>query len=88
MKASVWDDFGVEALGLSYVVANKTDHEIELETETVNRRKQLADHVLAMEDLDVEPDDLVSYYFWAEDIGPDGERRRVESDMFCRNSPL
>ena len=82
MKASVWDDFGVEALGLSYVVANKTDHEIELETETVNRRKQLADHVLAMEDLDVEPDDLVSYYFWAEDIGPDGERRRVESDMF------
>ena len=30
----------------------------------------------------MQPDDLVSYYFWAEDIGADGERRQVASDMF------
>ena len=82
MKATVWDDFGIEALGLSYVVAQKSGHEIELETQPTTKRKRLAEHILALEELDVEPDDLVSYYFWAEDIGPDGERRRVESDMF------
>src|SRR5204863_5576525 len=24
----------------------------------------------------------LSYYFWAEDVGPDGTRRRVSSDMY------
>ena len=28
------------------------------------------------------PDQLVTYYFWAEDIGPDGKPRRTDGDMF------
>ena len=38
--------------------------------------------MLDFEALKSEPDQLVSYFFWAEDIGPDGQPRRTESDMY------
>ena len=38
--------------------------------------------MLDFEAMKAVPDQLVSYYFWAEDIGPDGGVRRASSDMF------
>jgi hypothetical protein len=35
-----------------------------------------------LESLGVKPDNLMSYYLWAEDIGPDGKPRRTESDIY------
>ena len=35
-----------------------------------------------MESLGVEVDQLVSYFAWADDHGPDGKTRRTFSDMF------
>ncbi len=37
---------------------------------------------MEIEDFDVEPNSLISYYLWADDIGPDGSVRRNYSDMF------
>ena len=37
---------------------------------------------MELEQIDAEPDQLVSYHFWAEDTGPDGNVRRVSSDMY------
>src|SRR5690606_38938600 len=37
---------------------------------------------LAMEQLDASPDQLLLYYFWAEDFGPDGSERRVAGDLY------
>ncbi|MBM4024405.1 MAG: hypothetical protein FJ280_03235 [Planctomycetes bacterium] len=39
-------------------------------------------YLLALEDLGAEPDQLLTYYFWAEDMGPDGKPRRTASDMY------
>jgi len=39
-------------------------------------------YLLAMEGLKAEPDQLLTYYFWADDIGPDGKPRRTASDMY------
>ena len=44
--------------------------------------QQAVDHLLDFEALKAEPDQLVSYFIWAEDIGPDGKPRRTESDMY------
>jgi hypothetical protein len=41
-----------------------------------------AEYLLDFEALNAEPDQLVSYFIWAEDIGPDGKLRRTESDMY------
>ena len=35
-----------------------------------------------MEDLKAQPDQLLTYYFWADDIGPDGQPRRTASDIY------
>ena len=36
-------------------------------------------HLLGLETLGAKPDDLVSWFAWAEDIGPDGKVRRTVS---------
>ena len=38
--------------------------------------------IIAMEDLNAKPDELLSYNLWAEDIGPDGKVRRTLGDMY------
>ncbi len=39
-------------------------------------------YLLALEGLKAEPDQVLTYYFWAEDVGPDGKPRRTASDMY------
>ena len=39
-------------------------------------------YLLALEGLKAEPDQLLTYYFWADDIGPDGKPRRIASDIY------
>ncbi|MEZ6057089.1 MAG: DUF4175 family protein [Planctomycetaceae bacterium] len=38
--------------------------------------------LLSLEKMQVVPDDLLAYYFFATDIGPDGEARETLSDLF------
>lgn len=82
LQASVWDDFGVNRYGLSYSLPGAEPVSLELGQGAAAKEKKQLDHLLALESLSVKPDQLVSYYFWAEDIGPDGSLRRVLSDMF------
>ena len=35
-----------------------------------------------MEELNLKPDQLVTYYLWADDLGPDGQVRRTASDIY------
>ena len=37
---------------------------------------------LALEESDVKVDDLLSWYAWADDYGPGGQKRRSTSDLF------
>lgn len=46
-----------------------------------NRRLR-AEHLLDFEAMKAVPDQLVTYFFWAEDVGPDGKPRRTDGDMF------
>jgi len=39
-------------------------------------------YLLALEDLNAQPDQLLTYHFWADDTGPDGKTRRTSSDMY------
>ena len=41
-----------------------------------------AEHLLDFEALRAAPDQLVTYFFWGEDVGPDGQPRRTSGDMF------
>lgn len=81
-EAKASDDFGLKQYGLFYGLAGEDTNEIVLGENSEARKETVMTHILAMEDLEAEPDELVSYYFFAEDIGPDGKSRRTFSDMY------
>ena len=82
MSASVMDDFGVARTGLAWSIGGGEISELEIASDQSAKKKHVIDHLLELESLQTEPDQLVSWHFWAEDIGPDGQPRRTESDMF------
>lgn len=82
MSASVWDDFGIARTGLAWSIGGGEMRELELASDQSAKKKHVVDHLLELESLNAEPDQLVAWHFWAEDIGPNGDSRRTESDMF------
>jgi hypothetical protein len=82
VKATAWDDFGVKRFGLSYALSGKEPVDVVLGENAAARQKHDLAHVIRLEELKAQPDDLLSYHFWAEDFAPDGSLRRTESDMY------
>ena len=82
LKAKVWDDFGVRRVGLSYAMAGEEPKEVVLAEGVAGRERREVAHLVALEQLAARADQLLSYYFWAEDVGPDGAVRRTMGDMF------
>lgn len=81
LKWKAGDDYGVVRSGLSYALGGDEPKDIELPTEKPQKELSLA-HLIELESLAAKPDQLVSYFVWAEDIGPDGKPRRAMSDMY------
>ena len=79
---TVWDDFGVPLYGIGYSLAGGETTFVELGRDAAAREKRMFGHLLSLEGLGAKPDDLVSWFAWAEDIGPDGKVRRTTGDLF------
>ena len=81
-EGTVWDDFGVQAYGLAYTAGGGEIKLIELGEGIPANEKRTFKHLLRLEDLGAKPDELISWFVWTEDIGPDGEVRRTAGDMY------
>ena len=81
-QAEVWDDFGLKDYGLSYTLAGGPLQTLSLGSNAPARDKRQFAHLLSLEELQAQPDQLLSYFIWADDVGPDGRIRRSASDMF------
>ena len=81
-KGEAWDDFGLARYGMTINVAGRGEQDIELGRDTHADERREFSHVLKLEDVGVKPDELVSWYLWAEDTGPDGKMRRTASNMY------
>ncbi len=86
LEAKVSDDVGVEKAGAVIELAEATREmplplPLPLSGSAAGRKFEVKT-LLNLEPEKVEPTQLVSYYFWAEDKGPRGETRRAMSDMF------
>lgn len=82
VSATVWDDFGVERYGLTYELAGSPTIDIVLGENAAPRTRHELSYLIRLEELRAEPDQLLSYHFWAEDLGPDGLLRRTLGDMY------
>ena len=81
-RATAWDDFGVARYGVVYALAGEEPVEVVLGEKAAARERHELTHTMKLEDLEAEPDELLSYHWWAEDLDADGQPRRVESDMY------
>jgi len=82
LEAEVQDDYGLTGYGLSYRLAGTPNQNVTIPTSADTDSQPQIQYLLALEDLQAQPDQLLSYHFWAEDIGPDGQARRITSDMY------
>lgn len=81
-EGTVWDDFGAPAYGLGYTIAGQETKFVALGQAVPAKEKRAFNHLVHLEELGVKPDDLVSWYLWADDVGPDGKIRRTSTDMY------
>jgi len=79
---TVWDDFGVQSYGLAYVQGGGEIKFVELGQATSANERRPFTHTLRLEDLGAKPDELISWFAWADDVGPDGNVRRTLGDMY------
>ncbi|MBT4868404.1 MAG: hypothetical protein HON53_25120, partial [Planctomycetaceae bacterium] len=82
LEASTWDDFGVKQYGLIYGLAGQEPTTLVIGESVPGREHREIAHLLSFEQLGAKPDQLLSYYFFADDYGSDGKLRRTFSDMF------
>lgn len=82
VQATASDDFGLLKYGVGFGVAGEDPKFVELgETVRANEKRSFT-NMISMEKLGVDVDQVVSYFAWADDYGPDGEVRRTFSDMY------
>lgn len=82
LEATIWDDFGISEHGLVLALADREPKTVALGEKAAARKKHELAHLVALELENAQPDQLVSYYFFADDIGVSGKKRRTMSDMF------
>ncbi len=82
LEAEVSDDYGVTGYGVSYTLAGDLSRDVTLSPLPEPSDKQQIQHLLELEDLSAQPDQLLTYYFWADDVGPNGNVRRTSGDMY------
>jgi len=82
IEGEAWDDVQIERVGFAYQLGEE-EIEIVLSEEALSGEET---HELAtfidVEALKAVPRDLITYYFWAEDLDREGKIRRTTSDMF------
>jgi hypothetical protein len=82
LQAEASDDFGLLKYGIGFGVAGQEPQFMELgQTAPANAKKQFG-YLVSLEKLGVDVDQVVAYFAWADDAGPDGQSRRTFSDMF------
>lgn len=81
LEAEVKDDFGLRAAGLVLQISGHEPTEVPLENLPAGTRRQSLRRVLALEAESAQPNDIVTWHAWGEDLGPDGRPRRVNGDV-------
>jgi hypothetical protein len=82
LQGEATGEFGLGKYGIGYTVAGKDPQLVELGQTASNGQKRSFKYLLPFEKLKVEEDEVVAYFVWADDVGPDGKARRTFSDIF------
>lgn len=82
LQASVKDDYGLIDFGLAYSIGVADPVYLSFAESGRPVVEAQFDYLLALESHEVEVDELITWFGWADDFGPDGETRRTTGDLF------
>ena len=82
LEAEAKDDFGLADYGVALAVGANNPLYTSLKKDDSANLNAVFQHTVALEEKGVEPNDLVTWFAFADDFGPNGELRRVTSDLF------
>jgi hypothetical protein len=82
IEATTIDDFGILEAGLVVQLPGREPVTLPLGQGLKGGEQHKLSSIQRLEELRVQPDELVTYFLYAIDIGPDGERRQTDSDMY------
>ena len=77
-----WGWVAVVMVGVGFGVAGKDPKLVEVGQNAPGQTKRAFNYLVPLETLGVDVDDVVGYFIWADDLGPDGKPRRTYSDIF------
>lgn len=82
LQAEARDDFGLLDYGLAYSVGSEPPVYLSsAEVESLDLDSDF-ETLLSLEEQSLVADDLLTWWAWADDYGPDGEKRRSTSDIY------
>lgn len=81
-EGAVWDDYGLGSYGFAYAIGDGESVLVEHGEGAEAKERRAIEQFLELEGFALRPQSLVTYYLWADDVGPDGELRRHYSDMY------
>jgi len=82
LEAKANDDFGLIDYGLAVTIGANSPEYVSLKSENADQLEAEFEKLYALEDAEVEVDQLVTWFAWADDFGAEGETRRSTSDLF------
>ena len=82
LQAEAIDDFGLLRYGVGYALAGQQPRFMELGKSAPGHAQRRFDYLIPLEQIHARPDEVLSYFVWAEDYGPDGKPRRTLSDVY------
>jgi hypothetical protein len=82
LQGEATDEFGLVKYGVGFGVAGQDPRFIELGGPAAGNQKRSFSYLITLESLNVEEDQVIGYFVWADDHGPDGQTRRTFSDIF------
>jgi hypothetical protein len=82
IEARADDDHGIERFELVYAVAGRPPKVVPFSRASGTGASKVGTHLLAAEDLRVQPGDVITYYARARDVGRGKRSTETKSDMF------
>jgi hypothetical protein len=80
LEARIKDDSGILAHGLRYTLDGENWQEVENKP-APGEKQPLLSQLVDLEAAGAKPNDVLMWNAWAEDLGPDGNKRRVTGDI-------
>jgi hypothetical protein len=82
IEATASDDFGVLETGLVVQIPGKDAINLPLGKDLKGGEQHKLSSIQRLEEFRAQPDELMTYYLYADDFGPDGLRRRTSGDVY------